>query len=259
VLASRNFGTAWRELYIILLPKDPTKHRQSPTGMPCSNPLQGTGEDSEHPHQEGLEGTQAAIGSARNGEGRCPHIPTLLDLFEDADNTGKQLHGLALDFRKAHDRLALPVIRAAMLRVGLPAPFIDFYMTTMVDPEDPSSLRTARIWTGHGASTAFPVRCGASQGTVLGVLVYLLCIDPLLCKLEKTTGYTTDSGTSVSALSFVDDTTLVAHSKEDLLQQLAIVQEFCRLTGAKLNEKKLYTLWPGICTQRKASPYRPLM
>ncbi|KAF0706572.1 hypothetical protein As57867_006715, partial [Aphanomyces stellatus] len=55
-------------------------------------------------------------------------------------------------------------------------------------------------------------------------------------------GMTTPDGDTITSIFFADDSTLLSKDLPAAVEQLAIVEEFCAVSGARLNQAKCQTL-----------------
>ena len=139
----------------------------------------------------------------------------LLDLIENANRTGQPLHIASLDYRQAFDSVPFRCVEDGLRRAGFSEKVVTMYSNMMKG-------RTCSFITGYGDTEPIPVNSSVIQGSVLGPLLYLLALDGLLEKMNQFKGVTVprthgckNFGT-IAALQYVDDTILLAESKEEL-------------------------------------------
>jgi hypothetical protein len=133
------------------------------------------------------------------------------------------------------DRHAL---KLALERIKLPCTFISLISNLF-------GYRHNTVITAHGTSAPYRTLIGIDQGEVLSPLLWVIYLDPLLTMLKSINNspYVFNANESVppvqvSALAFMDDTTLIATNKEGLIFSLDIVQEFSSFNNTKINFDK---------------------
>ncbi|NWI09426.1 PO21 protein, partial [Crypturellus soui] len=79
---------------------------------------------------------------------------------------------------------------------------------------------------------------GVKQGDPLSPILFNLALDPLLCKLEELDLGFKYGEQLISSLAFADDLALLSDSWESMQQSIEVVEEFCRLTGLRVQAPK---------------------
>ncbi|NXE57446.1 PO21 protein, partial [Casuarius casuarius] len=79
---------------------------------------------------------------------------------------------------------------------------------------------------------------GVKQGDPMSPLLFNLSMDPLLCRLEEGKEGFKYKNSSVSSLAFADDLVLLSDSWEGMQKNIQVVEEFCHLTGLKVQAAK---------------------
>ena len=94
--------------------------------------------------------------------------------------------------------------------------------------------------TGHGTAECFQIGKGVRQGCVLSPCLFNLYAEYIMrnAGLEETQAGIKVSGRNINNLSYADDTTLMAESKEELKSLLMKVKEESEKVGLKLNIQK---------------------
>ena len=102
----------------------------------------------------------------------------------------------------------------------------------------------------NGWSTDFlKLERGVRQGCPLSPYIFILCVEVLAEKIWKTKSI---KGIMISQNKFkisqyADDTTLFLDgSKESLLSALQVLENFRKMSGLRLNNKKTEALWIGV-------------
>src|ERR1044072_2210189 len=152
---------------------------------------------------------------------------------------------------KAYDRVNICMLQHAMNRIKLPQLFIRFITNLFTN-------RTNQIFTPFGLTDPYNLLVGIDQGEVICPLLWCIYYDPLLAHIQNhtTLGYeintnnflnvgeminNTPNGTlseRVPDTAFIDDTTWIAKSVEDLQSILTIANSFCILNDILINDDK---------------------
>ncbi|GES99798.1 hypothetical protein GLOIN_2v1814043 [Rhizophagus clarus] len=102
------------------------------------------------------------------------------------------------------------------------------------------------VFTAYGNTTPYDVLTGIDQGEVISPLLWCIYFDPLLTKLEQLQkGYKiSDDSTSIHVPSkaYMDDTTIITDSKENLEVLLTTADSFFELASIKINYDKVELL-----------------
>src|SRR6266496_619717 len=174
-------------------------------------------------------------------------IHTIDTLIKDAVDNKKPLWILSQDISKAFDSIDLNMLKLAMQRLKFPALFIRLILSLFTN-------RSNQIVTCHGITEQYRVKIGIDQGEVISPLLWVIYLDPLLTELcaSAPSPYTYNS-TSLSSvyprkfdeflydftnLTFMDDSTLIASSKEGLESLLTVTEEFYYLNNTSANHSK---------------------
>ena len=103
--------------------------------------------------------------------------------------------------------------------------------------------KEATVRTGHGTTDWFKIGTGVYQDCVLSP--YLTYMHGTLCKmLEEAQAGIKISRRNINNLRYVDDTTLMAESEEELKILLTRIKEKHEKLGLKLNIQKLRSWHP---------------
>ena len=98
------------------------------------------------------------------------------------------------------------------------------------------------------ASNFFEIQRGVRQGCPLSPYLFILSAEVLATAIRKNTNI---KGISVNNVKiklsqYADDTTLILDgSRESLLSSLAMLDDFGKVSGLRLNDKKTEALWIG--------------
>ena len=108
----------------------------------------------------------------------------------------------------------------------------------------------ATVRTGHGATDWFQIGKGVRQGCVLSPCLFNLYAEYIMrnAGLEEAQAGIKTGGRNIKNLRYVDDTTLMAESEEELKSLLMKVKEESKKFGLKLNIQKIKIMVSGPIT-----------
>ena len=157
--------------------------------------------------------------------------------------TEKNIPGLLLfiDFEKAFDSLEWPFIHDTLRSYGFGASLIKWVKTLYSHTE-------SCILNNGWASNFFEIQRGVRQGCPLSPYLFILSAEVLATAIRKNTNI---KGISVNDVEiklsqYADDTTLILDgSDESLRSSLATLDDFSKVSGLRLNDKKTEALWIG--------------
>lgn len=157
--------------------------------------------------------------------------------------TEKNIPGLLLfiDFEKAFDSLEWSFIHDTLSFYGFGASLINWVKTLYSNTE-------SCILNNGWASNFFEIQRGVRQGCPLSPYLFILSAEVLAMAIRKNTNI---KGISVNNVEiklsqYADDTTLILDgSRESLFSSLAMLDDFSKVSGLRLNDKKTEALWIG--------------
>ena len=105
----------------------------------------------------------------------------------------------------------------------------------------------ATVRTGHGTINWFQIGKGVHQGCILLLCFFNLYVEYIMrnAGLEETQARIKISGRNINNLRYVDDSTLMAESEEELKSLLMKVKEESEKIGLKLNIQKMKIMASG--------------
>ena len=108
----------------------------------------------------------------------------------------------------------------------------------------------ATVKTGHGTTDWFQIRKGLHQGWILSLCLFNLYAEYIMrnARLEEAQTGIKISGRDINNLRYVDDTTLMAESEEELKSFLMKVKEESEKVVLKLNIQKTKIMASGPIT-----------
>jgi hypothetical protein len=149
---------------------------------------------------------------------------------------------LTLDLKEAFDRIVHSYLYADLERYGFSA-----WFQRRIRQIYETATSSVQI-NGH-VSGLIPPKCSIRQGCPLSMLLFTLCLDPLLRKLdENLNDHRTARSTRRSAVvAYADDITVILRSQRDIRVVQAAVHLYEAATGAMLylGKSKAMRLKPG--------------
>ena len=108
----------------------------------------------------------------------------------------------------------------------------------------------ATVRTGHGTTVWFQIGKEVHQGCILSHYLFNLYVEYIVrnARLDEAQAGIKIAGRNISNLRYVDDTTLMAESKEELKSFLVKVKEESEKVGLKLNMQKTKIMASGPIT-----------
>ena len=181
------------------------------------------------------------------GESTAEPIQLLNNICEDARENKKELWILFQDTAKAYDTVSLEMLERAMKRIHIPAGIIQIINNLF-------HKRQFKIITHIGLTNQITARDGIDQGETISPLLWRIFYDPLLCKIQenRSYGYTMqvkwkpnmknseqrELSIRHAAVAFMDDTTWIARSKEDMENILEDARFFYKANDSQINTQK---------------------
>ena len=168
------------------------------------------------------------------------------EILQDAREKNNEIWVLFQDLSKAYDRVNIFMLEKALLRLKLPLPFVDLMKNIFTN-------RRNSIFTESGMTDPYDVLIGIDQGEVISPLLWCIYYDPLLAEVEsRGLGYKlshsykqnlydnnhTTLQVHNSTLAFMDDTTWLTTSQNNLESILAIADDFYTLNNIQVNKTK---------------------
>ena len=160
------------------------------------------------------------------------HVHTVQAMQQYCTMEDHDHYATFLDFSKAYDMVDRDFRFDVLGEMNIGSTFISWvYRSSMVQI----------IFNGALGPNIRPTR-DVKQGCPLSCLLFVLYLEPLGDMLWDQPGVTLPHGDTLTSIFFADDSTLLSQSLEAAVEQMAIVQEFCDVSGAKLNQSKCMTL-----------------
>jgi exonuclease III len=167
-------------------------------------------------------------------------LATVRDAIAYAETMQTPLCVVTLDFKQAFDRISHTYLMAVMRNYDFDEGFIEC-ISMMYD----NATSVVQI-NGH-LSQPIPIQSGVRQGCPLSMLLFALCINPLLCYLDDhLTGIRVQrSQRKTTVVAYADDVTILVASQADVATIREAINCYEKATGATLNVKKSNALAVG--------------
>ena len=173
-------------------------------------------------------------------------VSTLRDVIAQAEMSGMSICVLSLDFAEAFDRISHQYLFAALRDYGCSPTLIGKIRMLYQNA-------TSQVQINGFRSASFPIASSIRQGCPLSMLLFAICIDPLLWQLEKhLAGVKYNRGKEkVSVVAYADDVSIILTDLKEIRVVKDILHTFERASGAKLNVTKSAALACGTWNATK--------
>ena len=153
------------------------------------------------------------------------HIMTLRLIIDYARKTRKKLYILFIDFEKAYDKVRRDKLFELLKSAGCGSVMLN--MLKAIYRNTRFLFKTVVIL----------ANLGVKQGSSASCILFILYVDRMI-KLVKTSFQADGFLGTLHMLMLMDDTVLLATSKEKLIEKFQKCQEFCNEYGMSINQKK---------------------
>lgn len=138
-----------------------------------------------------------------------------------------------VDISKAFDTLPHPAIKAALYDQGLPDEVVMMIMRSY------EGMHTSICRNGQTAE--IELMRGVKQGDPLSPLIFNICMDRIITKLESMGGLSIMDNHTISCLAFADDLVLLANDRDEASEKVAELSGFLKTRGMSLAPDKCIT------------------
>ena len=165
------------------------------------------------------------------------HVMLIQALQTYCTNEDHDYFATFLDFSKAYDMVDRDFMVEVLKEMNIGDNFISWvallYNTPLVQI----------IFNGELGPKFKPTR-GVKQGCPLSCLLFVMYLEPLgeMLRASPHLGIPLPSTGTITSIFFADDSTLLSTSLQATVEQMSIVDEFCSVSGARLNRAKCTTL-----------------
>jgi hypothetical protein len=160
-------------------------------------------------------------------------VATVRDTIAYVEATNTPMCVVTIDFKEAFDNVSHEYIFKLLQRYGFSDKFQQRIRQLHTDVK--SNVRI----NGYTAPP-IPIECSIRQGCPLSILLYVLCIDPLIRTLENTlTGVRIGKSRKKSIVTaYADDVTIFLTTNDDIPRLEKVIRNYTAASGAKLNTEK---------------------
>ena len=162
---------------------------------------------------------------SQKGRDCIEQILTLRLLCDYVKKKRKKLFLLYIDFEKAYDKIPRRKLIEELKLLGCGGRFINIIAAIYSNIN--FLFKTVSIATS----------VGVKQGAATSCLLFLLYVDRLIKKVKEASGEDGFLG-KLHILMLMDDTILIATSKNELQKKMKVVKEYCINYGMSVNSKK---------------------
>ena len=157
----------------------------------------------------------------RKGRGTSDQIANICSIIEKTRELQKNVYFCFIDYAKAFDCVDHNKLWKILKEMGIPDHLTCLLRNLYEGQEAP-------VRTGHGTTDWFQVGEGVCQGCiVLSPCLFNLCAEYIMrnAGLDEAQAGIKNAGRNINNLRYVDDTTLMAESEEELKSLLMKVKE----------------------------------
>lgn len=161
------------------------------------------------------------------------HIHLIRDLQHHCTKNNDDAYATFLDFEKAFDRVNWSYLWTVLETMNFGPKFIAWVKLMYNCP-------TVQLIINNQLTTAIHPKRGVRQGDPLSSQLFILTLEPLGEALRRAEGLgvRVNQDHVATSMFFADDSTLFSHSLPALEDQLALVEQYCQVSGAALNRAK---------------------
>ena len=165
---------------------------------------------------------------------------TVRDVIANSAEKRKPTCLVSIDFTSAFDRISHEYMRTILSAHGLDNKSIECIMGLYKNA-------TSEVQINGFRSRFFPIKSSIRQGCPLSMLLFDICINPLLHTLdEKLTGVKIGRrSTGVAAVAYADDVTVFLSTQDDVQQFQEAIRTYEAASGARVNTAKSKALALG--------------
>ena len=179
----------------------------------------------------------------RKGRGTRDQIANIHWIMEKARECQKNIYFCFIDYAKAFDCVDHNKLWKILKVMGIPD-----HLTCVLRKIYAGQEATVR--TGHGTTDWFQLGKGVYQSCILSPCLFNLYAEYIMrnAGLEETQAGIKIAGRNINNLRYVDDTTLMAESEEEVKSLLMKVKVESEKAGLKLNIQKTKIMASGPIT-----------
>jgi len=160
-------------------------------------------------------------------------VATIRDVIAYAETSQTPLCVISLDFQAAFDRISHQYLEETLRACGFKESFVRRIMGLYRNA-------TSEIHINGFRSNSIPVKRSIRQGCPLSMLLYAICINPLLQTLvEEITGVKTGNGRpGIATVAYADEITIFLTRPEEIPKLQQILDTYQKASVARTNADK---------------------
>jgi hypothetical protein len=168
------------------------------------------------------------------------------DILAHCEDKGKPISLLTLDFKQAFDRISHHYLDTMLRQYGITNWFADRLQEVYTQAQ-------ASVQVNGNLAGPIEIRSGVRQGCPISMILYSLCLHPLLRSLEKTlSGIPIGDQVCSLVIAYADDITVFVSNPEDFNTISSAIRQYEMASGAQLNPHKSKAL--AIGTWKSPAP-----
>ena len=169
----------------------------------------------------------------QNGQTIFDAVVTVRDIIAYAEETNKPICSLSIDFKDAFHKIAHIYLFMILQEYGISDHFCSRLQKIYAD------ATSTLILNGH-KSTPIKILSGVRQGCPLSMLLFALCINPLLINLDKKLKGINirHNSTKMTAIAYADNITIIVTQPEEIYIIKETLHDYMQATGASINANK---------------------
>ena len=179
----------------------------------------------------------------RKGRGTRDQIANIRWIMEKAREFQKNIYFCFIDYAKAFDCFDHNKLWKILKEMGIPD-----HLTCLL--RNLYAAQEATVRTGQGTTDWFQIQKGGCQGCILSSCLFNFYAEYIMrnAGLDEPQAGIKTARRNINNLRYVDDTTLMAESEEELKSLLMKVKEESEKVGLKLNIQETKTMASGPIT-----------
>jgi hypothetical protein len=139
--------------------------------------------------------------------------------------------------------------------------WIDFVLKTSLSPTWHSALMSCIggiAFLNYDLTSPMILEAGVRQGDCISSLLFNLCIDPLLKRLESKISGVSILNTNIPALAYADDVTVTTKTRSQHDLCWVFIRDFCNVSGLSVNLNKSFSVGRKHSHLKHASTFKYL-
>ena len=171
-------------------------------------------------------------------------LPAPIGSSKKQESSRRNIYFCFIDYSKAFDCVDHNNLWKILKEVGIP-----YHLTCLL--RNLYAGQKATVGSGHGTIDSFQIEKGVHQGCILSPCLFNFYVEYIMwnARLDEAQAGIKIAVRNTNNLSYTDDTTLMAESKEKLKSFLMKVKKESEKVGLKLNIQKMKIMGfgPSLC------------